>query len=203
MYVVLFSFLIFTCNSFGGTYRPAALANLLIEIPYTMGTHKLKSNQFIGNIDWDPKTNEIKSGELKLAIANIKTDKEEMECHMREALGLDYDASDFPETHICNDKDELPKDGPNSIKYPEITATLLSPLKIGDNKAKVRWMIHGKTKELTMPITLTQDERSEDLLLNSSWNMKLSDFDIIVKKFLFIAVKNDVSLKLTMSLSNK
>lgn len=203
MRILLFSFLIFTFKSIAGTYGPTALSNLLIEIPYTMGTHKLKSNHFLGHIEWDPKTNEIKGGELKLAIANIQTDKEEMECHMREALGLDYDASDFPETHICNDKDELPKDGSNSIKYPEITATLLSPLKIGMNKAKVRWMIHGKTKELTMPITLTRDESSEKLMLHSSWTMKLSDFDIIVKKFLFIAVKNEVSLKLTMALSNK
>lgn len=192
--------LIFSFTSVAGTLVPAEKSKIAIELPYSMGVHEFSANAFSGKVEWDEKTNEIKSGELKLAIESIKVKKAEQKCHLLEAMGLDYKASEFPESHVCNSDDKLPGDGPNSIKYPEITATLLSPIKMGENEVKVSWLIHGKTKVITMPITLTKGEAGEGLRLTSKWKMKLSDFDIIVKKFLFIAVKDDVSLKKNLSL---
>ncbi len=178
---------------------PSEKSHVSIEIDYTMGEHLLEAKGISGKVEWDPTTSEIKSGELKMAIANIKSQKSELECHMRESLGLDYLISNFPKDHVCNEEDKLPNAGPNSIKYPEISATLLSVLKVGENEAKVQWIIHGKKSTLTMPITVTKGKEGEVLKMNSKWNMKLSDFNIIVKKFLFIGVKDDVELKLDAS----
>lgn len=189
--------LIFSFTSVAGTLTPSEKSKVAISLPYSMGVHEFSAKAFSGKLEWDEKANEIKSGELKLAIQGIKVKKSEQKCHMMEAMGLDYKASEFPESHVCNKDDELPKDGPDSIKYPEITATLLSPIKMGENEVKVSWQIHGKTKEITMPITMT---KGDGIVLTSNWKMKLSDFDIIVKKFLFIAVKDDVSLKMTLAL---
>ena len=198
LFILIFSLNFLT--SLAGTLTPSEKSKVAIELPYSMGTHEFSAKAFSGKIEWDEKANEIKSGELKLAIEAIKVKKSELKCHMMEALGLDYKASKFPKSHVCNNDDELPKDGPDSIKYPEITGTLLSPLKMGENEAKVSWQIHGKIKEMTMPVTLTKGEGGELVVLNSKWKLKLSDFDIIVKKFLFIAVKDDVSLNMTLSL---
>jgi hypothetical protein len=186
-------------NSFAAPVGPVEKSRVSIVIGYTMGEHKLEAEGMVGKVEWDLKTNEVKSGELKMAIANIKSEKSELECHMRESLGLDYLVSNFPKEHVCNNEDKLPISGPNSIKYPEITATLLSILKVGDNEAQVQWVIHGKKTIITMPITLIKGEEGKFLKMKSKWNMKLSDFDIIVKKFLFIGVKDDVSLNLDVS----
>ena len=194
LYLLFFSF-----SSVASIMAPSEKSHVSIEIDYTMGEHLLEAKGISGKVEWDPKTSEIKSGELKMAIANIKSQKSELECHMRESLGLDYLISNFPKDHVCNDENKLPTAGPNSIKYPEISATLLSVLKVGENEAKVQWIIHGKKSTLTMPITVTKGKEGEVLKMNSKWNMKLSDFNIIVKKFLFIGVKDDVELKLDAS----
>jgi polyisoprenoid-binding protein YceI len=194
LYLLFFSF-----SSLAAIMSPSEKSHVSIEIDYTMGEHLLEAKGISGKVEWDPTTSEIKSGELKMAIANIKSQKSELECHMRESLGLDYLISNFPKDHVCNEEDKLPNAGPNSIKYPEISATLLSVLKVGENEAKVQWIIHGKKSTLTMPITVTKGKEGEVLKMNSKWNMKLSDFNIIVKKFLFIGVKDDVELKLDAS----
>jgi hypothetical protein len=194
LYLLFFSF-----NSLAVIIAPSGKSHVSIEIDYTMGEHLLEAEGMSGKVEWDPTTSEIKSGELKMAIANIKSKKSELECHMRESLGLDYLISNFPKNHVCNDEDKIPTAGPNSIKYPEISATLLSVLKIGENEAKVQWIIHGEKSVITMPITVAKGKDGEVLRMNSKWNMKLSDFDIIVKKFLFIGVKDDVKLKLDAS----
>lgn len=199
-------FLLFLINSFSAmafTLAPADSSSVSIVVPYTMGEHKLQANGFKGGIEWDSKTNEIKKGQLQLSIMNIQSDKDKLECHLRESMGLDYMASEFPKKHVCDDDNKLPIGGPNSIKYPEIIGTLLAPLKLGENEARVNWMIHGKSKEMVMPITVSSDKTSGHISLKSNWKMKLSDFDIIVKKFLFIGVKDDVSLNLTMSFAQK
>jgi hypothetical protein len=192
-------FLFYSFSSLAAIIAPSEKSHVSIEIAYTMGEHLLQAEGMSGKVEWDPTTSEIKSGELKMAISNIKSQKSELECHMRESLGLDYLVSNFPKAHVCNDEDKLPTTGPNSIKYPEISATLFSVLKVGENEAKVQWVIHGKKFTITMPITVTKGKDGEVLRMNSKWNMKLSDFDIIVKKFLFIGVKDDVKLKLDAS----
>lgn len=190
-------FLFFSFTSLAASLVPSEQSKVTIEIPYSMGEHVLNAQGLSGKIEWDEKTNTIQNGELKLAIVNIKAKKSKMECHLRESLGLDYKNSDFPDEHVCDDDDQLPKEGANSIKYSDVTATLVSPLKTGKNVAQVRWNIHGKTKEMVMPITVSKDDKGE-VVLDSKWKMKLSDYDIVVKKFLFIAVEDEFSVKMNL-----
>lgn len=193
---MLLPLLFLSLTSWANSLTPAPASKINITLPYTMGEHELKAKGLTGTLEWDGENKEIKSGELKLPITAIQAEKDELECHMREALGLDYKVSDFPETHVCED-DELPEQGPNSIRYPHITASLLSPLKLGKNQVPVKWNIHGKEKVITMPITLEMKEGK--MTLKSKWKMKLSDFDITVKKFLFIGVEDEASLKTNIS----
>jgi polyisoprenoid-binding protein YceI len=175
-------------------------SKIKFKIPYTMGTHEGKSKSLSGSFNL--KT----GGKFTIPIESLKTGNQEMDCHLYESLGLNYDNSEFPEEHVCDD-DKLPSEGKNSIVYPDITYTVEKVISIEDSENKKAfklqgfWTIHGKKNSKDYDLVLIKNENNWTSKL--SFELKLSDFDVIVKKFLFISVDNTISLDLSLTMEKK
>jgi polyisoprenoid-binding protein YceI len=180
---------------------PLSTSKADLSIPYTMGTHKLAAKGFEGKIEYNEKLNQISSGTISLNVTNIIGDKKTLVCHMQESLTLDYEKSDFPDDHVCED-DELPTVGKNSPVYPVITAELLNH-SIESNILRIKWNIHGLSKIIDTPIKMHWEDSSQNLSIEAEQKLKLSDFGIIVKKFLFIGVKDEVIVNIKLNLKEE
>ncbi len=177
-------------------------SNLLMKVPYSFGEHDLKVKNFTGSVLYNSSKEEITSGKLSIEISSIEGDDKKLVCHMMESLGLDYKVSDFPDDHVCDDN-KLPSEGKNSVKFSTITAELTTPSLVSSKVLTLKWTIHGVDKVVEVPFESTWDEKSQKMELKANWTMKRSDFDIIVKKFLFIDASNEIKLKLDLKLGGK
>ncbi|MFN9066994.1 MAG: hypothetical protein ACK5V3_07185, partial [Bdellovibrionales bacterium] len=153
-------------------------------------------------------------------IESLTTSNKTRDCHMLEALGLNYNDSQFPERHVCNSQDQLPKTGPNSIAYPSIAFQFQNfsqepsvPLQVGvPTKARVRALlqIHGVTRQfnaLPIQVTKTTKQGQTFLRVQSQFQLSLQNFNIIVKPvkigpFSF-GVKDTLSVSLDLILKEQ
>ncbi len=166
-----------------------------LKVPYTFGTHKLEASKLTGQVFWNNDRTQILEADLVLAVTDLKNDDKNFICHLQSSLTLDYKQSDFPKEHVCQN-DVLPATGKNSPVHTTITAHLVTPFTLGDKSARILWTIHGVAREQNVPVTVTLNDDKTQFTLKGDWMMKRSDFDITVKKFLFI----DASNKLPVSL---
>src|SRR5260370_18933573 len=90
-------------------------------------------------------------------ISAINGDGGLRDCHMREALGLDYRSSHFPSEHVCDRDNELPASGPDAVVFRDLQFALKELRPIDDPRllhqgkpVSVRiqgiWTIHGVSK---------------------------------------------------------
>lgn len=199
LFVIILSLWISTAWS--TELKPISTSKADLSIPYTMGTHKLEAKDFEGKIEYNEKLHQISSGTISLNVTNIIGNKRTLVCHMQESLTLDYEKSDFPDDHVCED-DELPTVGKNSPVYPVITAELLKH-SIESNTLRIKWSIHGQSKVIDTPIKMQWEDSSRNLSIEAELKLKLSDFNIIVKKFLFIGVKDEVLVNIKLNLKEE
>jgi polyisoprenoid-binding protein YceI len=170
------------------------------KLGYTMGTHEGKTQAVTGFLDLETGT-----GEFQVPITTIKTGNSEMDCHMYESLGINYKNSDFPDKHVCED-DNVPSSGPNSIVYPNVSykITSIETLNKTDNSYDLKvmgaWVIHGKSVPKNYQLTLNKKDNTWKTKLDLKLSLK--EFDVIVKKFLFIGVEDTVKLTLNMNLES-
>lgn len=181
---------------------PLDSSSIKVEVPYTMGTHELSASELGGSVNFNPVVGEISSGNLTLPVTALKNDNAELVCHMRESLTLDYEKSDFPGSHVCED-DKLPTEGKNAPVHHDIVAEIQSPVKLGASEVPVIWTIHGVKKTISVPVTSSWDATSSKLTLEGKLTFKRSDFDIEVKKFLFIGVDNKIPVKFRIELGER
>jgi hypothetical protein len=181
------------------TLVPVQESSLEIEIPYTFGKHILKVSHFHGNVFYDSLNNSFSSGTISVDVEDFKTKDKTLLCHFLEAMTLDYKASDYPGKHVC-DNDELPATGKNSPVFKVITATLTKPSHLSETSLNINWQIRGIEKSLALPVKMTWSMENQILNLTSEWKMSRADFNIIVKKFLFISVEDKLNLKLNLKL---
>jgi len=116
---------------------PASGSYVKVMVPYTLGEHKITSDEIQGSVAFDKDKNLVKQGELILPVKSLRHDKTELMCHLQESLTLDYDKSDFPDEHVCKD-DELPIEGKNAPAFKNIVASLIEPFKLGSVTVPVR-----------------------------------------------------------------
>jgi polyisoprenoid-binding protein YceI len=181
----------------GVTWRIDEGSKIEIRAKYTFGTHELSTKQISGDIL------ELKgkySGEIKVPIMSIKEGSAELECHLQEALGLNYEKSDFPDKHICTKDDKIPSEGPNSISYPDIRFEVEN-LEKGKDRFIVsgQWTIHGVTKKEKMDI-MFQEIDSDLIKLKGKIKFNLKDYGVIVKKAFVISVNDEVEAILDLNL---
>lgn len=181
---------------------PLKESRVLLSVPYTMGTHELEGQGFLGSVLFNESTRLMSEGRFSLAVDRITGEKKTLVCHMNEALTLDYEKSDFPEEHVCED-DKLPSEGKNAPVYPEIEVQLLKPISIDATSMTVMWRIHGVSREKVIPVSITWDKLSRHLTVRSNISIDRKDYDITVKKFLFIGVDEKIPLKIELILGEK
>lgn len=199
---ILFFLTCWATTAFATVLFPLKDSKVILKVPYTMGTHKLEGEGFLGTVHLDEKTLTISEGRLSLKVDKITGEKKTLVCHMKEALTLDYERSDFPEDHVCED-DKLPSEGKNAPIYPEIEVQLLKPISVDVTSMNVKWTIHGVSREQEIPVSMSWNNISRKLSLNSNFIINLKDFDITVKKFLFIGVDDEIPLTIQLVLGDK
>ncbi len=173
--------------------RAGSQTGVLFSIPYSAGTHEGWARSLEGLVETD-ENDQLVSAQFMVPIESLTTSNKTRDCHMLEALGLDYNASSFPEQHVCNSQNQLPRTGPNSIVYPNLAFQFQSfsqvptvPLQLGvPIKARVKAVlqIHGVTRQLnSLPITVTKTiVRGQALLrVQSQFQLSLQNYKIIVK----------------------
>ena len=126
-----------------------------------------------------------------MSILELKSDDPARDCHMREALGLDYSRSRFPKDHVCDAQNRLPSQGNDAVAFPDIELRITSSKTLDDPRllnqgqeirivASGTWMIHGVTRPASLQLTASDD-------LNGAFRVRgrqafvLSDFGVEVK----------------------
>jgi hypothetical protein len=178
---------------------PTHDSSLIIEIPYPFGKHLIKVTKFQGQVLFDPEKNCLSSGTITLNVEDFMTKDQTLLCHFLEAMSLDYSVSDYPKKHV-GIGNKLPSVGKNSPRFKTISATLLGPSPFSEKNFKIKWLIRGIERDLDVPVKISWSTDKKRLNLSAEWKMSRSDFDIVVKKFLFIDADNTLALKLHLVL---
>ena len=158
-----------------------------------------------GSVTWNQEARTLGGIELSFKVTDIEIDGATLKCHMRESLELDYNSSEFPESHVCSG-DQLPKDGPNSPRYPTVSfkskpGASLS-LKEADpalRKLSGELTLHGISREKDLLITELREDQGK-VHIEGSLQVPLNDFGIEVKPFLFVKVGEQAKVEWTLTL---
>jgi polyisoprenoid-binding protein YceI len=186
------------------SYRPVSTTTqkplIRFTLPYSLGTHEGQTHLILGEIKLDLDHPEKATGSLRASISTLTSDSDKRDCHMREALGLNYDQSDFPKDHVCDDENQLPLTGKNSIAYPDIELKITS-VKSHDPSGKIHreketqidvdgtWTIHGVTRTTRVPMKVIPE--GGKFRIQGSAPFALSAYRIEVKpaQLVFVTIR--------------
>ena len=183
------------------TYRPLPeRPGISISLPYSFGTHDDQVARISGELRLDPDAPEAASGKLSVPIEAIVSGNNERDCHMREALGLDYARSRYPRDHVCAN-DALPA---GAIAFPEIVlevrsvkAPPVSELAVGKEtpiSLDASWTIHGVTRPARLQLTASRDAKTPGAVrIRGSLPIRLADFGVVVKSAQVLFVTSSVA----------
>ena len=179
----------------------AGPAGISLEVPYSLGTHSERVVAAEGEIQLDPATLALAGGRLVVPLSAIRSGDATRECHLREALGLDYARLRYPRDHVC-ENDRLPASGTDAIAFSEIVLDLSGGGPLGDPavldrggevpvEADGTFAIHGVTRPVRLRLTASRDPSSPGALrLRGRHLFRLADFGVVVKpaKVLFVKI---------------
>jgi len=190
---------------------------LTFSLKWTLGTHQGKASRVTGSLEAQPDPLVIAGGEFRVPISAMTTGSVTRDCHMREALGIDYIHSHFPADHVCVN-DEVPASGPDSVVFPEIViriknpqpasapartaAPALAPAQPVDVTVPLEFSVHGVTRTVSAPLRL-QWMRPDVVQAQSEFDLKLADFGIVVIMPRLMSVDDHVRVKLNVLLARQ
>ncbi len=166
------------------------------KIKYSLGTHEGVAKKIQSELQFDFLSPNKSKGFLAVPLSALATGSEGRDCHMREALGINYELSDYPKEHVCDDKNELLTSGKNAVVYPEIRFELKSlkinswPIKDStDAEIEGEWKIHGQVQPANIKVKMSQDKGV--YRIQGSYIFNLTDFKVEVKsaKILIATIK--------------
>lgn len=176
------------------TYRvasPAEGSKAEAVVVYSLGSHTQTAQEIRGEVTLDPATLATGSGSIVVPIAGLHGDGSTRDCHMREALGLNYAAGGrFPKEHVCDGQNRLPASGPESVAFPDIRLELLGGRPLDDLsflaagqpvrvEIDVRWTIHGVTRDRKELVRVVRD--GPGLHVRGRSTVALADYGVVVK----------------------
>lgn len=177
------------------TLRADGATGIKFSLPYKAGIHHGLSSEIKGQVVTD-ENDQLLSAEFVVPIASLSTNNASRDCHMREALGVDYTNSVFPKEHICNRDNQFPAEGPDSIAYPEILLSFKRfevapavPFPVGvavETKVQAVFEIHGVKQEIILPLKVLKSVPSvghSSLQITGKFIIVLTDYGIVVKPF--------------------
>lgn len=220
VYISLFIALLCKAHAEEVTYVPVVgndgKVGVEFKIPYKLGVHDGRSKSLIGEVVLV--NNQIKSAHFSVPISSLTTGNSTRDCHMREALGLDYTKSDFPKNHVC-DNNQTPETGDNSIVYPNIEFSFTSEnqatntiLHLKDGiKEQIQIVgqltMHGVSQPLkalddTQGVVLTIEKMagSDVVHVTAKFGVNIEDYGVIVKAFKVGFIEISVGKKATVDL---
>ena len=197
------------------TYRvapPSEGSKAEAVVVYSLGTHTVTAQDLHGEVTLDPTTLVSGSGAVVVPLAGLRGDGGTRDCHMREAMGIDYAAGGrFPKEHACDDHDRLPPSGPESVAFPEIKMEILGarpldelslldagkPVRV---ELDVKWTVHGVTRERKELTRVLRD--GTGLHARGRSTVVLADHGIVVKatKVVFAEIKVGDAVTVTYDL---
>lgn len=168
------------------------------SVGYTFGKHTGKALGGEGRVFL--KSDDLvtlQRSELRVPIGSLRTGKAEMDCHLRESLGLDYSHSAYPKDHVCMN-DQIPLNGPDAVVYPDIVLQLDSARRVDADHYAVfgRWKIHGVSRPVEFPVHVSTQGRR--LVVDTAIELSLKNFGVEVKNFLFVTTDDRVQLDLQL-----
>ena len=172
------------------------LSRASVAVKYTFGTYLIPNTDVRGQMELHP-TQVLSGVRVGFGIQGFKSGNKTLDCHLRESLGLNYSKSEFPDRHVC-ENDLLPSRGVNSVIYPEIAFqsedSNLDLTKVAELPVEIEvngiWRLHGIEK--TNKVKLTVQRQGDGILVRGKKTFSLRDYDVTVKKFLFISVHDEV-----------
>jgi hypothetical protein len=182
-------------------------------VVYSLGTHAVKAEQIRGEVSADPSTLASATGVVVIPLAGLHGDGGTRDCHMREALGLDYAAAGarFPAEHVCDGSDRLPASGPDAVAFPDIRLEVVGIRPLDDLalldagkpvrvELDVRWTLHGVTRAAKELARVVRD--GPGLRVRGRATVTLADFGVVVKptKVLFAEIKVGDAVTVTYDL---
>jgi polyisoprenoid-binding protein YceI len=202
LFVSLFSLVFLAANSalsadkiYSLVAQSDGATGIKFSIPYRAGIHHGLSSALKGQVVTD-ENDQLASAQFQVPIGSLSTNNSTRDCHMREALGIDYTNSRFPKEHVCDSNNVIPSEGPDSIVFPMINLSFvrfekapLTPFPVGETLETIvlaEIEIHGQKKEIRVPLkvlkSIPASGRSQ-LQIKGKFLIELSDFGIIVKPF--------------------
>ncbi len=181
------------------------------KIGFTLGTHRGLAQEVAGEalIGSDLNQLSLQSAKFSVPVRSLKTGNDIRDCHMNEALGLDYAVSNFPNDHVC-DGAELPKTGPDSVVFTDVVFDLKEAKVTSENKALAAgkpvtldtvgtWTMHGITISKPLQITLTVEDAGV-IRLNGQIDFSLTEYKVVVIPWAgIISVKDKASVNLDLT----
>ena len=175
------------------------------HIPYSMGTHDGDAHEVTGTVTLDLSNPSSAKGGFKVPIQSLTTGDKTRDCHLMEAMGLDYTQSKYPNEHICNGVDKIPSDPSNVILYPEIEFKLKS-VQLTDGKVTAldgEWTIRDVTQPVHIPVKVIPE--GQGFRVTGTCPISLSAHHIVVKSakllFVTISVEDTVTVDLDLHLA--
>jgi polyisoprenoid-binding protein YceI len=195
--------------------RSNADFGMTFSLGWSLGTHQGQASSVTGSMQAQLQPFAVTDGEFHVPISAMSTGSTTRDCHMREALGIDYAHSHFPAQHVCVN-DQVPASGPDSVVYPDIVlrirgarpvqaaanqaATALPGLTLGkpvEISAVLDLSIHGVTRQVVTQVRL-QLIKQDTVQAETEFEWKLADFGVVV--IMPRLLKVDDAVKVTLKL---
>ena len=185
-------------------------SSVAFAIKYTLGVHEGKANEATGSLRMDPSLLNVIEGNVEVPIASLTTGNDKRDCHVRESFGLDYAKANYPQNHVCDANNTIPSSGNLAVAFPLLRfkfARLVGPSSASTLQPGVpvttvvagTLEIHGVTREIQVPLTLTNPSDQIDLIrVESQFAIDLPDYGMVVKKFLFVDVEKTAQVNLNL-----
>lgn len=187
---------------------------MTFTLGWTLGTHEGRASRVSGSLLAELDPLRIVQGEFRVPIASMSTGSASRDCHMREALGIDYSRSRFPREHVCVN-DRVPASGPDSVTFPDVVVrirglqsssrgTSSAPLRLAQNQPVDAQMllgisIHGVTQDLLTPVHLQLDA-AQRVRVSAEFDVRLAAFEVVVLMPRLMSVQDRARVKLSLLL---
>jgi polyisoprenoid-binding protein YceI len=183
------------------------------SVSYTLGTHRGTAGPPTVDARSDAAGSALTSLVLRFPLESVRSGNATRDCHLREALGLDYKVSHYPAAHVCNKKNEIPATGADQVAFPEIVFEMspeAAPLRFvppapgqtSEIEIPGTWTIHGVSRPDRVTATLSAVGTSPIVIrVEGEHALSLRDFGVLVKPFLMVTVGDRVHVKFSFSIA--
>lgn len=163
-------------GAFATVYSPVLNSEgetgLTFSIPYTLGTHEGRATEVSGEIEINSAL-ELISGEISIPVSALDSGNMKRDCHIQEALGLDYTKSGYPGIHVCDDSNRLPPAGNDSLAFPNLV------FKAGPSASEHSFQMHGVATHLEVPIQATE-AGVDTIRLKATFTLSLPAHGVVI-----------------------